>query len=101
MSAHRLMVEIGRRSKIKLEDRTCPKCPLLEVENELHFICSCPYYKDMRDKLMQTIIIKSPLYHNLSLDDQFTWLMGNNDNDIILALAEYVYQAMEFRNPHS
>ena len=99
VSAHRLMIEMGRRTRTDLELRLCPKCDLNKIEDEWHFLTDCPLYAVERQKLMHTVKSKSPLFHQLCEDDQMCWLMSNGDNEIILALAEYVYTAMSRRHP--
>ena len=98
MSAHRLMIEVGRSAKIDLDHRLCPKCNLNSVEDELHFLCMCPTYSNERAKLMQTVEAISPLFKQLNLEDQFCWIMSNHDERVIIAMAEYVYTAMERRH---
>ena len=99
VSAHRLMIEQGRHSGIELGKRLCTKCSLGIVEDEWHFLFICPYYTQLRNKLMQTIMCKSPLFNQLHLDDQLCWVMSNHDPEIALALAEFIYSAMCLRFP--
>jgi hypothetical protein len=42
LSAHRLMIELGRHIKLKVNERVCPNCQLNQVEDEAHFLLSCP-----------------------------------------------------------
>ena len=46
-SDHHLEIEIGRHKKIPEPLRTCKIC-CHEIENEKHFLCSCPGYKAIR-----------------------------------------------------
>jgi len=46
-SSHQLNIEIGRRFNIPPEERICELCNS-GVEDEYHFLCACPIYKDMR-----------------------------------------------------
>jgi len=99
VSAHRLMIERGRHTQTALEHRICPKCTLKAIEDERHFLCVCPFYNTERDKLMQVVKYKSPLFEQLCQVDQFCWLMSHCDEDIMLAVAEYVHRSMELRFP--
>jgi hypothetical protein len=99
VSAHRLMIELGRHTRTALELRVCPKCSLGKVEDEWHFLSVCPLYREEREKLLNIITAKSPLIKQLSNDDQLCWIMSNNDDEIIKAVAEYVYSAMKRRYP--
>lgn len=51
-SDHNLMIEEGRRLRPRIERslRTCPACPN-SVEDECHFLTTCPIYKDNREKI--------------------------------------------------
>lgn len=51
ISAHPLAIETGRysRPKIPNNNRTCKFCTKT-VEDEVHFILNCPYYKSLREK---------------------------------------------------
>ena len=42
VSAHDLSIEKGRYKNIKLENRTCKNCQSLEIEDEFHFLITCP-----------------------------------------------------------
>jgi hypothetical protein len=101
VSNHKLMVEVGRRNKVALADRVCHQCTLAEVEDEQHFLLTCPHYENHRTILFDAIEKKSPLIHHLSIKDKFIWIMSNQDKDIIIPLAEYIHNAMEIRIPHS
>lgn len=99
LSAHRLMIERGRHTQTKLELRLCTKCTLKAIEDERHFLCECPLYSNEREKLLQVVKTKSPLFGQLDEMDQFRWLMSHCDDEIILAVAEYVQNAMDIRFP--
>ena len=49
---HQLMIETGRHTIPKTPEnlRICPFCQLNEVEHELHFILSCPFYNNLSSK---------------------------------------------------
>ena len=47
-SSHALEIEVGRYKDNPREERICKLCNLNCVENEAHFLTSCPYYKDER-----------------------------------------------------
>ena len=48
-----LHIETGRfaNPKIPVEQRTCFHCPQSD-ENELHFLNECPFYDDLRRKML-------------------------------------------------
>jgi hypothetical protein len=100
VSNHKLMIEIGRHKQLDVHDRICTKCALNTVEDECHFLLSCTAYGTERTKLFKTIHEVSPLIDNLTIDDQFIWLMGNQDKRIVLAVASYIFNAMKVRENH-
>jgi hypothetical protein len=97
LSAHRLLIETGRQAKLDVNQRICRNCPLNKVEDEQHFLLECPLYKQEREKLMCIVTRISPHFTNLTNSDQFSWLMSSQQEDIIIAIAEYVNRAMEHR----
>ena len=46
-----LYIETGRYTGVKVENRICSLCNQNKVENELHFLMSCTYYKNERSLL--------------------------------------------------
>ena len=46
-SNHMLKVEMGRRENIDYYDRICSLCNTASIENEYHFIMSCPFFVDI------------------------------------------------------
>ena len=44
VSTHDLSIEKGRHKNIKLENRKCKNCQSLEIEDEFHFLITCPQY---------------------------------------------------------
>ena len=57
LSSNPLCIETGRytRPKTPVENRQCPMCNTGAVEDEVHFICTCEYYKDERDLLLSKL----------------------------------------------
>ena len=50
ISSHDLMIEKGRHILIDNKDRLCPICKDKNaIEDEIHFIVSCPLYSQERD----------------------------------------------------
>ena len=54
ISAHSLLVEVGRYSKLKRDDRCCPFCKNA-VENEIHFLLRCNLFNPLRFKYFSAI----------------------------------------------
>ena len=48
-SDHKLEIESGRHNKTPQNERICRLCPLNEIENEEHFLITCPLYDQIRE----------------------------------------------------
>ena len=55
ISAHDLMIERGRYTNIKRQDRLCTYCK--EIEDEKHFLDKCVLYNELRDDILKTRMI--------------------------------------------
>ena len=99
VSNHKLLIETGRHKNMNLSARTCPVCDLNEIEDESHFLLSCPKYATHRNKLMTVVIDNSLYFNNLSPEDQLIWLMSNQEKEIVLAITEFVVNSMMTRFP--
>ena len=52
------MWEIGRYSGIPRENRQCPLCLSDEVEDEIHVIFICHFYKETRENMFRQTSLK-------------------------------------------
>ena len=43
-----MLIELGRHKKLSVEERVCKKFNNKAVEDEVHFLCECPMYDDIR-----------------------------------------------------
>ena len=80
LSCHPLMIEKGRHHKPPLErcDRKCPFCKSL-IENEFHFIITCPIYENERNSLFRVCAKNSLHFETMSNDAKFIFIMSNED----------------------
>ena len=85
-SDHSLQVEIGRHRKIKFEDRVCKLC-LNDVETELHFLKSCPIYKNIRRQIFGDNPVQN--WENL---------LKCKDRDSTYKLASFLTKAFKLRD---
>ena len=56
ISAHRLNIERGRDMKLKVEDRLCTTCNV--IEDEIHVKCHCTKFQMSRNQMIQIITEK-------------------------------------------
>ena len=73
-SNHSLGIEVGRHKKSQINERLCPKCNN-EIEDEIHFISSCPLFDTVRKKFIQEIIETDQTFSQLNDEEFFTKLM--------------------------
>ena len=90
------MIEKGRHRipSIPREQRTCPTCPT-EVENEMHFLTKCSAYN--RFHLFEGVAIQTPNFRALDNDQQFVFLMSQEDKDITFTLAHCTFHWFKLR----
>ena len=101
LSAHNLMIETGRHYNMKVEDRLCKHCDSSKIEDEKHFLLECAKYDALRQNMMQKLYTHCPKFNQLNQTDQLCWIMSCTENDIIYALAEYLFKATESINAPS
>ena len=92
LSNHNLMIEKGRHNNIESENRVCPFCPNM-IENEIHFVISCPMYDPIRLTLMENTNLVNQY---LSDEELFIFLMGNKE--IVRHTANFIYRANNIRD---
>lgn len=89
LSNHRLMIEVGRHKKIQRQNRICPFCPS-NIEDEIHFITTCPVYYTIRNALFAELPIDCPIL-NADKCSLFEYLM--KDQNIIRHTAKFITNA--------
>ena len=72
--------------KMKVEERTCQICNSGSIEDEIHFIFVCEFYRDARLELFNKASYNNENFNNLNNIEKLTYLM-NSDCKI---LAEYL-----------
>ena len=73
--SNRLEIEKGRWKKLQRKQRICQYCNLLEIEDEKHFILTCPKYNVLRNELfnsIQNISNRKWNFNQLSSEDTFS-----------------------------
>jgi hypothetical protein len=66
-----LQLETGRYSNISIEERLCTLCDTNSIEDEIHFLCSCPLYVNERNILYDKVKVCIDNFENMSTDEKF------------------------------
>ena len=90
------MIEKGRHLKIEKSERLCHFCKN-EIEDEKHFLTKCPLYSPERIILHSVCTQNYPRYENLNEYQKFIFLMSNENENIIKALAKFVCNSFDLR----
>ena len=101
VSCHSLEIEVGRYKKptpTPPESRLCRHCHL--VEDEIHFLCDCVQFIDLREDLLQTASLYIPSIMLMSSTEKFTTLLHCKIPPVINAVASYTYKAFKLRDSY-
>ena len=93
------MIEKGRHAKprkIDRKERYCYFCKN-EVEDEKHFLLSCPLYTASREKLEHLCRLNSAFYDSYNTEQKFIYIMSNENGSIIKKLGNFVVESMTVR----
>jgi hypothetical protein len=99
LSNHSLLIEKGRHLRPPLE-RTERKCFICkkEVEDEKHFLITCPLYENQRDILFETCRENCRRFDLLTAENEkFIFIMTNEDINIVKSVAKFVSDSFKFR----
>ena len=102
LSSHSLMIEKGRHYKplIDRAKRYCPFCPTL-VEDECHFLITCPLYNNERQELLDKVRRNSSLYDDIPSDLQkFIYILTNEDENILSSIAAFTFNSFNKRDTY-
>lgn len=77
--------------------RLCTLCTRNEVENEEHFLLTCPTYDTYRTELMLTYSTTCPNLVHLKTTDKFTWILTSENKAALKALGKYIWLSQELR----
>lgn len=88
-----LRIESGRYVNLKVDDRICQMCSLHNVEDEIHFLCTCPFYVDIRKKLYTLVSKKDAAFVDYDIETKFVILLQNFN----FLVSNFIYEAWEKR----
>ena len=74
-------------------ERICRICKSGDIENELHFLCICPLYQNVRNDLYAKMIDYNPEFINLSTVEKFVYMLTQHQ----LEVSSYIVMAWKIR----
>ena len=92
LSSRQLEIETGRHIGSDRDQRLCRKCNMRMIEDEYHFLLTCPLYNDLRTKYFSRYFCHWP---NMT---KFKLLMSSKSKYTLLKLSKYIYFAQKRRN---
>ena len=101
LSAHNLHIETGRYANTPRSERVCALCKsngILVVEDEVHFLLTCPEFNEERSDMLNLVYSKFPSTRPLKEQNLFIWLMSQEDRYCINILAKYINHTYQKRN---
>ena len=91
LSSHSLAIETGRYTGIPRSERICTFCNMNVVENEFHFLLSCPQYINLQRKYLPAYYCSWPSLHKLKS------IFQTNSKTLINNLSKYIHFAFNQR----
>ncbi len=68
-------IETRRFRGTQLDNRICQLCDTQEVEDEIHFVCKCKLYNDLRKTMYRTVEHKNTDFYMYDNKDKFIFLV--------------------------
>ena len=88
LSDHCLAIESGRHTKPQTprEKRFCKECPN-KIEDETHFILSCPSFSSERNTFLESMQVLYPNFSSIPTENQkMIFLSTNEDGNFFIPL---------------
>ena len=89
-----LAIETGRYRNVPADERLCEICNLNLVEDEIHFLCFCPRYQELRTELYQNVFSLDCLFSQYTDTEKLRILM---DDRFVKLTINFIYGAWQIR----
>ena len=73
-----------------LHDKTCLRCGLGEVDDEIHFLFNCLLHNDVRLKMLNMISKHCANFSQLDSKEKLIWLLNTENVDILLCMCNLI-----------
>ena len=82
---------LGRYRNEELSNRICKLCSSA-IEDEIHFLCECPRYIDLRNNLYKNVSTHDPSFSQKDNFERFVYLMSNCPKPVSLYLSKAIFR---------
>ena len=65
LSNHNLPIETGRWENVTIQNRICPLCNNVDIEDEFHYIFTCTFFKNERHRFLPSFCQSKPNIYKL------------------------------------
>ena len=98
-SSHKLRIEYGRYTipKTPIAERLCTQCSLNAVEDEGHFVMTCPKYVSQRAHITKHLNSNKNIVSQTYMS-KFNWLLSNEDPVICKDIACFITVCFSLRS---
>ena len=98
-SSHKLRIEYGRYTipKTPIAERLCTQCSLNAVEDEGHFLMTCPKYVSQRAQITKHLNSNKNIVSQTYMS-KFNWLLSNEDPVICKDIACFITVCFSLRS---
>ena len=95
------MIEKGRHQTPSLirSERICPHCANL-VEDECHFLTTCPLYKIERSRLYGVCTNTSKHFLSMTNTQKFIFILSNENSQVKHNLGSFIFKSMAKRKQY-
>ena len=89
-----LAIETGMYRNVPADERLCKICNLNLVEDEIHFLCFCPRYQELRTELYQNVLSLYCIFPQYTDTEKLRILM---DDRFVKLRINFIYGAWQIR----
>ena len=93
--------KLNDNKSTKAEERYCKLCKLensLTVEDEFNYLMVCPLYRIKRENMLEDTYKYFSVISQISLREQFLWLMSHENVNSTNEIAKFITQSMKLRS---
>ena len=65
LTNHNLPIETGRWKNVTIQNRICPLCNNFDIGDEFHYICTCTFFKNERNRFLPSFCQSKPNIYKL------------------------------------